>query len=148
MIENLRHNQSKILLSILCICLFALVRAFESALFYDPFLHYFQTDFSNLPLPVYNSFQLFIGLLFRYTVNMIISLLLLFVLFREIQLIQFSFIIYVIFFVLLIFGLFLVLYIPEKPNTFLLFYIRRFLIQPLLVILFIPAFYYQRHSVK
>ena len=32
----------------------------------------------------------------------------------------------------------------KNPNFMILFYIRRFLIQPLLLVLFIPAFFYQK----
>ncbi|WP_374707786.1 exosortase F system-associated protein [Flavobacterium sp. J372] len=41
---------------------------------------------------------------------------------------------------------FIIVVNTEKPNLLALFYIRRFLIQPLFLILFIPAFYYQRRN--
>jgi exosortase F-associated protein len=37
-------------------------------------------------------------------------------------------------------------YLDEHPATFVVFYVRRFIIQPLFIILFIPAFYYQKRQ--
>jgi exosortase F-associated protein len=37
-----------------------------------------------------------------------------------------------------------VVHFLDKENNFVLFYIRRFLIQPLFLLLFIPAFFYQK----
>jgi exosortase F-associated protein len=54
---------------------------------------------------------------------------------------------YLFFFVVLTAILFISLN-AEKPNLLLIFYVRRFLIQPLFLILFLPAFYYQAHINK
>lgn len=124
--------------------LLILVRAFEDQLFYDPFLDYFKNDFNTLPLPNYNLVSLFFGLLFRYGLNTILSLGLLYVFFKDIAMIQFVSVLYVFFFLILIGLFFAILYFYEEHNNLILFYVRRFLIQPIFVILFIPAFYYQK----
>jgi exosortase F-associated protein len=62
-----------------------LVRAFEDELFYDPFLNYFKSDFNVLPLPSYDSFHLLIGLLFRYVLNTVLSLGLLYTYLETVQ---------------------------------------------------------------
>lgn len=125
---------------------FVLVRFYENSLFYDPFLKYFKGDFNNLPLPEFDTFCLIFSLLFRYGLNMIISLLLIYVLFKDKVMIQFSLILYLIAFVVLMIALFLTIKIYGAHNNFLLFYIRRFLIQPIFVLLFIPAFYFQKRN--
>lgn len=129
------------------VILLALVRGFESQLFYDPFLDYFKKDFNSLALPYFDVDQLFLGLLFRYAINMILSLAILYVIFKEIEMIQFSSILYGFFFFLLIISFFIVLTYASEYKE-ILFYIRRFLIQPIFLILFIPAFYYQKKGNK
>ncbi len=129
------------------VILLALVRGFESQLFYDPFLDYFKKDFNSLALPYFDVDQLFLGLLFRYAINMILSLAILYVIFKEIEMIQFLSILYGFFFFLLIISFFIVLTYASEYKE-ILFYIRRFLIQPIFLILFIPAFYYQKKGNK
>lgn len=148
---DFQNMQNKILntfyktaLLIVFVFLLILVRAFEDQLFYDPFLDYFKNDFNTLPLPNYNLVSLFFGLLFRYGLNTILSLGLLYIFFKDIAMIQFVSVLYVFFFLILIGLFFAILYFYGEHNNLILFYVRRFLIQPIFVILFIPAFYYQK----
>jgi exosortase F-associated protein len=146
--QNKIYFQSVRLLIILGLILgFALVRYYEGVLFYDPFLNYFKGDFNHMPLPEFDVFRLILNLFFRYGLNMLISLGLIYVIFKDWMMVQFSFFLYLLsFFVLLIFF-FLVINFYGADNNFLLFYVRRFLIQPIFVMLFIPAFYFQKqHS--
>jgi exosortase F-associated protein len=147
MLNKIIENKFKIAIAVLIICCFAVIRAFENQLFYDPFLKYFETDFKNSPLPNYNGFPLFLGILFRYVLNAFLSVALIYVLFLDKKITEFSALLYVFFMVVLLGLFFLVLiYFPEK--NWLIFYIRRFLIQPIFVLLFIPAFYYQQQNLK
>lgn len=123
-----------------------LVRAFENTLFYDPFLDFFKKDFNNLPLPNTNPFQLFLGILFRYGVNSMISLGIIYVIFEEIAMIKFASILYGFFFIILILAFFYIIYFTRENHNWALFYVRRFLIQPIFVLLFVPGFYYQKQS--
>lgn len=120
------------------------VRAFESNLFYDPFLEFFHGESQNKPLPEYDGFKLFLGLFFRYLINSLITVSIIYLLFKETSIVKLSSILLVVFFVLLIAALFLILNFFSQPDYWYIFYIRRFLIQPLFLILFVPAFYYQR----
>jgi exosortase F-associated protein len=52
---------------------------------------------------------------------------------------------YVFFFLILISSFFVIMYYYGEHNKFILFYIRRFLIQPIFVLLFVPAFFYQKY---
>jgi exosortase F-associated protein len=138
-------NKRKVLLLIGCAFGIVLIRLFEDQLFYDPFLQFFKQDFKNKTLPNFDVVKLFFGILFRYSLNTIFSLAILYLLFPQRSLLKFSTQLFVLFFVvlsLLFFG-FLFFF---TPDYMILFYLRRFLIQPLLLILFIPAFYYQQLS--
>jgi exosortase F-associated protein len=121
-----------------------LVRAFESKLFYDPFLKFFHGESQNKPLPDYDDFKLFLGLFFRYLINSVITISIVYLLFKETSIVKLTAFLLVVFFVVLITALFLILNFSSKPDYLVVFYIRRFLIQPLFLILFVPAFYYQR----
>lgn len=125
---------------------FVLVRFYENILFYDPFLDYFKSDFNNLPLPEFDTFKLILNLLFRYSLNTGISLGLIYVIFKDSMMIRFSVFLYSIAFVLLLITMFLVIHIYGSENNLLLFYVRRFLIQPIFVLLFIPGFYFQKRN--
>ncbi len=125
---------------------FVLVRFYENILFYDPFFDYFKSDFNNLPLPEFDTFKLILNLLFRYSLNTGISLGLIYVIFKDRMMIRFSVFLYSIAFVLLLITMFLVIHIYGSENNLLLFYVRRFLIQPIFVLLFIPGFYFQKRN--
>ena len=130
------------------VMLFGVVRFFERSLFYDPFIPYFESDFQNLPLPSFDFIDLSVGMVLRYGINMIISLALLYMIFKDKEMLVFCSTLYLFFFVVLIVSFFGMIYFYGAQNNFMLFYIRRFLIQPLFVLLFIPAFYYHKKSVS
>lgn len=144
MLNKIFKNRVDFFYILLLLCLLVLVRAYEKQLFYDPFLVYFSGDYLKLPLPQYNSGLLFLGMLFRFSLNTIFSLGILYFVFKDREIIVFASILYVLLFVILIVALFSVLYFLKNHENLLLFYIRRFLIQPLFVFVFIPAFYFQK----
>ena len=144
MLEKLLNNKIKAILLIALVLLLALVRAFENALFYDPFSDYFKNDYLNFPFPEFDGVALFFGMTFRYFLNALISLAIIYVLFKDVKLTQFAGILYVIFFIILVSIFFILISFSDQHHNFLLFYVRRFLIQPLFLLLFVPAFYYQK----
>jgi exosortase F-associated protein len=144
MLEGLLKNKRWLALAVLCIVLLAMVRAYEDALFYDPFLNYFKRNFTALPIPETDNWKLFLNYLFRYGLNATLSLAVIYALFRDAEQLRFAAFLYVVFFILMVAGFFLVLYYSENRMT--LFYIRRFIIQPLLLLLFIPGFYFQERA--
>jgi exosortase F-associated protein len=125
----------------LVVC-FACIRLFEGKLFYDPFIAFFKHE--GKVLPQYDMPALFISLSGRYFLNSLVSLGVLWLVFKDRQVIKLSALLYVAFFVVLAAALFFVLNAQQPPHL-AIFYIRRFLIQPLLLLLFLPAFYYQKH---
>lgn len=140
---------SKPLKYILLIVLFALlilIRFFEDTLFYDPYLTFFQNDYLYLDSPRREVFKLVAFTTLRYVLNSIISLGILFVIFRDASILKFSSVIFGIAYV--VFMLLFLFFIsnPKQEDYYLFFNIRRFLIQPIILILLVPAFYY--HKIK
>lgn len=148
MLNKIKENKFRILGVLLVVFSFAVIRAFENQLFYDPFLAYFEEDFKNMPFPEVHSFKLFGGLLLRFFLNSGLSLLLIYILFSDKDILKFSIALYGFFGLLLFVSFYIILnFYPE--GNWLLFYVRRFIIQPIFVLIFIPAFYYQlQHSKK
>ncbi len=129
------------------VILLLVIRGFEDRLFYDPFLEYFRNDYLVGPLPKYDSSELLFGLSARYFLNTIISIGIIYVLFTDSKLVKFTAILYLIFYIILVSGFFALLEF-QSQNHFLIFYARRFLIQPLFLLLFVPAFFYQKRMTK
>ncbi|WP_343696549.1 exosortase F system-associated protein [Flavobacterium sp.] len=147
MLNRIIEQEGKIFTSVIVILCFGLIRAFENTLFYDPFLEYFESDFNKIKLPEFDSFKLFLNLLFRFALNTALSLILIYTLFKDKGILIFSSILY-LFFSVILFGMFFIIVEYFEEKSWLLFYVRRFIIQPIFVILFIPAFYYQLQNSK
>lgn len=137
---------SKKNLAIVGILIFALilVRALKVNYSMIHFLEFFRGEIQNKPLPEYDRFKLFSGLFFRYLINSLITVSIIYFLFKETSIVKLTSFLLLGFFIVLITILFLILNFSSDPDFLFIFYIRRFLIQPLFLILFVPAFYYQR----
>lgn len=144
MLQKLFKDPKTIVLIIGSVIVLAFVRNYETVLFYDPFLNYFKRDYLDLPFPDFNGIQLFWNILLRYFINAFFSIVILYAFFKDKSLLKFVSILYLLFFVVLICAFFFVILVLDENYNFLLFYVRRFLIQPLFLILFIPAFYFQK----
>ena len=121
-----------------------LVRAFESVLFYDPFILYFEDDFLHSPIPVFSGRKLLLSMTSRYMLNALISLVIIHVAFQNWSFTRFSVKFYLFAYAVLAVTFFIILK-GELANGYLFaFYIRRFLIHPLFVLLLLPAFYYKQ----
>lgn len=119
------------------------VRIFEQNLFYDPLLIFYKHTGKTV-LPPYHTGKLLLGYTFRYGLNTIFSLGILWLAFKDLAIIKVTAVLYTILLILLILGLYLLLSLQAPPLK-AIFYLRRFLMQPLLLLLFLPAFYYQKH---
>ncbi len=144
MLQKIYRHKVRIAFAMLFVVMLAFIRAFEDTLFYDPFLNYFKMDYYNLPLPEINPLKFFLGLVFRYLLNTILSLGIIYNIYRDFNSLKFASILYLIFFIILVCSFFIVLSYFGETNKMTLFYIRRFIIQPIFLLLFIPAFYYQK----
>lgn len=134
----------KIILLIVLFSLLAAIRYFENELFYDPYLAFFQNDYLYIDNPRREVFKLTTFTTLRYVLNTLISLVILFVIFRDRNIVKFSILIYVLAYLILL-ALFLYFVLnPKQEDYYLFFNIRRFLIQPIILLLLLPAFYYQK----
>lgn len=121
-----------------------LIRAFEGKIFYDPYLEFFKEDYLSLDSPRREVLKLVLFTTLRYVLNTITSLAILYVFFKDKSIVKFSMLLYSVAYVLLIL-LFLYFVLNPKQEDYIMFFnIRRFLIQPILLILLLPAFYYNR----
>lgn len=146
--QKMLKDKKKIGWSLFLIGLLVLIRAFEEKLFYDPFVEYFKSEYAHSPLPRIQIFKLFFSMGIRFYLNSVISILLLYVLFKDKQIVKFSLLLYMILGSILMISFIFTLTFFGEENKMTLFYIRRFLIQPIFILLFIPAFYYQRQINK
>lgn len=144
MLQLLLKNKSTVLWSLCLIGLLVGIRLFEDQLFYDPFLAYFKSEYAHTKLPQYNVFKLFFSLGMRFYLNTVLSLFLLYVIFKDTKMVKFSILLYMVLGSVLLISFLFVLNFFGEENKMTLFYLRRFLIQPIFILLFIPAFYYQK----
>ena len=71
MLKKMLQNKFKIIIGFVLILLLIFIRAFENQLFYDPFLSYFKSEYTNVAFPKINTIKLFLSLGFRYYLNSI-----------------------------------------------------------------------------
>lgn len=122
--------------------LLVLIRVFEQDLFYDPYLLFFRSDYLQMDFPNREIFKLTLYTTLRFVLNTIISLGIIYLLFKDKSMVKFSIVVYIVaYFILLVFFLYFVIH-PRQEDYYLFFNFRRFLIQPIFLILLIPAFYY------
>ena len=140
-------NKIKWLLVALCIIGLVGVRVLENKIFYDPFLDYF-ANIGNPAFPQFEWTRLIGSHLFRFLLNLIFSLGIVHFLFlnkkwtfQAMVLITLSFI---IFFPIYLYSV----YTEFSFGSLFSFYIRRFVIQPLPVLLIVPLFYYRKNLIK
>ena len=120
------------------------IRAFESDLFYDPLIQFFKTDHTTGSLPEFDTIMLPVNVGLRYLANTLVSLAILWVLFKDSSIIKLSSLFFLIFFVLLLIVFSYLLYYSNTADYIALFYVRRLLIHPLPLLILIPAFYFHR----
>ena len=137
---------AKILFSLFFLCLLFLIRAFETTLFYDPLIHYFKYDYLHQKIDDIDSWCLLVNLFYRYLLNSTISLGLIWILFKRKDYMKFSGVFFVLAFIILIPVFLFLLKDNFQRGYLLLFYVRRFIIQPLFLLLLVPLFFYQKSS--
>ncbi len=148
MLKNKQIDKVQIGLLIVLIGALVCIRIFEKSIFYDPLVDYFKGNFNAMPLPKINQIKLFASLGFRYYLNSIISLGIIYLLFKNAKTTKFALLLYLVLGSVLLISFVFVLEFFGETNKMNLFYIRRFIIQPLFLILFVPAFFYQNKVAK
>ncbi|GAA4307459.1 exosortase F system-associated protein [Pontixanthobacter gangjinensis] len=142
--EKAVKNKFRALQIGLLVLLLAALRFFEQDLFYDPLIQFFKSDYLLGIIPPMDMAKLMINLSLRYFLNTVISLAIIYVSFRDMNMLKFSALLYAILYVAATaVFIFLVLNI-EREHYLALFYVRRFLIHPLFLLILLPAFYYYK----
>ncbi|HCR77611.1 MULTISPECIES: exosortase F system-associated membrane protein [Chryseobacterium] len=120
------------------------VRILEDRIFYDPFLNYFHEANKNIPFPSFEWGKLISGYLFRFILNLLFSCVVIHFWFKNRQwTIQGAILITIIF--AITFPIYLYsIYDRFEIGYLFSFYMRRFVIQPLILLLIIPMFYYRK----
>jgi exosortase F-associated protein len=134
----------RILLIVILLFLLFLIRAYEVDLFYDPLIVYFQNDYLYKTMPEIDTWHLIVDMLFRYTLNSLITIGIIFLVFKRKRHVKFTGSLLMIAFMILIFVFVLQLRDNFESGYLFPFYVRRFIIQPLFLLLLLPAFYYQK----
>lgn len=121
------------------------VRIFEEQLFYDPFLKYFHEANKNALFPDFDWGKLIWNYFLRFFLNLIISAAVIYFLFRNKNW-TFQAVILMVMVFAITFSLYLYcIYTRFEIGYLFSFYMRRFVIQPLILLLIIPLFYYRKH---
>ncbi|MBT8272033.1 MAG: exosortase F system-associated protein [Bacteroidia bacterium] len=132
------------ILIMLSVIALAAVRFFENDLFYDPYLQFFKSDYLYIDSPRRETFKLTLFTSLRYLLNTLISLGIIFLVFRDKGMVKFAALLYAIAYVVLILIFLYFVINPRQDDYYLFFNIRRFLIQPLILLILLPAFYYYK----
>jgi len=120
------------------------IRGFEGVLFYDPYLTFFENDYLYIDNPRREVAKLVLFTSLRYLLNTLASLGILYLIYNDKIMIKFSVVLYVLAYVLLLIPFLYFVINPRQEDYYLFFNVRRFLIQPIGLILLLPAFYYYK----
>jgi exosortase F-associated protein len=120
------------------------VRFLEDKIFYDPFLEFFKADYKVAQVPDFIWGKLMLSHFFRFALNLVFSAIVVhFMFLNKKWTIQAVFLMAVAF--LFFFPIYLwCLYSKMEIGYLFTFSVRRFVIQPIILLLIIPIFYYRK----
>lgn len=124
------------------------VRVVEREIFYDPFQEFFHLSNKHAPFPSFEWLPLILNYLYRFLLNLLLSAAIVSLIFKNKQ-----WTLQAIVLMLIVFAITFPIYIYCIHTHFEIgylfsFYMRRFVIQPLILLLIIPLFYYRQHILK
>lgn len=124
------------------------VRMFEDKIFYDPFLGYFHEADKSISFPAFEWGKLIASHLFRFVLNLFFSCVIIHFLFKNKEwTIQGAILITIVF--AITFPIYLYCINDRFEIGYLFsFYMRRFVIQPLIILLIVPMFYYRKQIMQ
>lgn len=120
------------------------VRMVEDKIFYDPFLDYFHEANKKAVFPDFEWGKLILNYIFRFVLNLFFSAVIIQFVFKN-----FRWTVQAVVMILLVFAITFPMYLYCISTKFEIgylfsFYMRRFVIQPLILLLVIPMFYYRK----
>ena len=124
------------------------VRILEDEIFYDPFINYFHIANKHALFPDFEWFKLFANYVLRFGFNLILSAIIIHFIFKNKD-----WTIQAVILMLIIFAITLPIYLYCINTKFEIgylfsFYMRRFVIQPLILLMIIPLFYYRKQMLS
>ena len=124
------------------------VRVVENQIFYDPFLDFFKSNIQQEKFPSFDWGKIIFSHILRFLLNLIFSLGVIYFLFLNkkwtIQTGVLIILSFIFFFPIYLYSV----YTEFSFGNLFSFYIRRFVIQPLPVLLIIPLFYHRKNLIK
>jgi len=121
-----------------------LIRAYGEQLFYDPFIVFFKNDYLYSAIPEFEFVKLIYNIFVRYVLNSLISLGIIYIVFEKLNYLLLSIKLYILGFAILIIAYSILLGMGFEKGYLLPFYIRRFLIHPLFLLVLLAALYYDK----
>ena len=124
------------------------VRMMEDRLFYDPFLDYFHLANKDATFPDFDWVPLIFNYIFRFLLNLTLSAVVVHFIFKNKQ-----WTVQAMVLMLIVFAITFPLYLYAISTKFEIgylfsFYMRRFVIQPLILLFIIPMFYYRKQALS
>ena len=120
------------------------VRFLEDKIFYDPFLEFFKADYKIAQVPNFIWGKLMLSHFFRFALNLIFSAIVVHFMFLNkkwtIQAVVLMAVAFLFFFPIYLWCL----YSKMEIGYLFTFSVRRFVIQPIILLLIIPIFYYRK----
>lgn len=120
------------------------VRVLEDQMFYDPFLNYFHEANRHASFPAFDWGKLIISHFVRFGINVALSALIVQFIFSNkqwtLQAVVLMLIVFAITFPLYLYCI----HTKFEVGYLFSFYMRRFVIQPLVLLLIVPTFYYRK----
>mgnify|MGYP003644457569 FL=1 len=120
----------------------ASVRLLENDLFYDPFIAYFKSNFQLQQLPDVDKGLYLISTVFRYFINLLFTVCMIWFLYKSKEFVKATLWVHLFSFIILLAAFFILLPLEDEWVKMTLFYIRRFLIHPILLFILVPGFYF------
>jgi exosortase F-associated protein len=125
------------------------VRVMGTRLFYDPLIPFFhQGDYHLQDLPEIVYWKFLGSLFFRFSVNTFFTLIIVNTVFKKVDLLKLTALIFGLTFMLLAPILLILVWKGGAENYQFLFYTRRILIHPVLTLILIPAYIYHQRNLK
>ena len=128
----------------LLLLLLVLIRFYEKRFFNDGLIDFFQHDYLTRDLPHLSLWQIIVTDSLRYWLQSVISIGILYLYFSRKELIEFLSFVYVLVYITAVAVLVYLLNNYESGQYIALFYVRRVLIQPVLLFIMFPALLYQQ----
>lgn len=134
-------RRNRFILIVVAFLLLIGFRGLAQQWFYDPLFNYFKNDYLTSPVPDIVIPTYFLNIFFRYLINSVISLAIIYLVFMKWSVVSFCIRFYILAFILFGLAVFILIYFQINTHYLLLFYLRRFLIHPIFILVLIPAFY-------